>query len=155
VIPLADDVERGGGAPLSLLLAAAAGIAACVALVSGDGVWTTLLLAGCSLWIWVFGRSVEDLLGRVWFGLLALSGGLGGVLIGLAAGMDDRYAAAAATGVAFEVVATHGVRFRGAHVLCLSPVPYFAGLVMTPAWLWVLLGGVLVIVLGAAGAYGG
>ena len=155
MIPLADDVERDGGAPLSLALAAAGGVATLVALVRGDGVVTALLIAACALWTWVFGRSVEARIGRVWFLLLALAGGAGGVMLGLAAGMDDRYAAAAATGIAFEVVVAHRLRFREARILCLSPVPYFAGLVMTPAWLWALGGGALTIALGGAGAYRG
>lgn len=155
MIPLADDVERGGGAPLSLALGAAGGIAALVALVRGDGLVTALLLGACALWTWVFGRSVEDRIGRLWFAALALVGGAGGVMLGLAAGIDDRLAAAAATGVAFEVVVAHRLRFREARILCLSPVPYFAGLVMTPAWLWAVGGAVVAIVLGSAGAYGG
>ena len=155
MIPLADDVERQGGAPLSLALSAAGAVAALVALVRGDGLLTTSLLAACALWTWVFGRSVEERIGRTWFGLLALAGGAGGVMIGLSAGMDDRLAAAAATGVAFEVVVAHRLRFREARILCLSPVPYFASLVATPAWLWALGGAVLAIALGGAGAYGG
>jgi len=155
VIPLADDVERSRRPLLSLVLWIASGVAALIALIGGDGVWTALLLLACGLWIWVFGRSVEDRIGHFWLALLAIAGGGGAALLGIAAGMDGRYAAAAATGVAFEVVTAHRLRFREARVLCLSPVPYYAGLVMTPAWLWALVGGVIVLALAAAGAYGG
>ena len=155
MIPLADDVERSRGPLLSLLLSAAAGGAALLAALHGDGLWTILLLLLCALWIWIFGRSVEDRVGHIWFGLLAALGGTGAVMIGLAAGMDSRHAAAAAAGVAFEVVTFHVVRFRDARILCISPVPYFAGLVMTPAWLWALTGAVLATALSFAGALGG
>ncbi len=155
MIPLADDVERSRRPLISLALWIACGLAALAALLSGDGAWTALLLLACGLWIWIFGRSVEDRIGHWWLALLAIAGGGGAALLGIAAGMDDRYAAAAATGVAFEVVTSHRIRFPEARVLCLSPVPYYAGLVMTPAWLWALIGAAIVLLLGAAGAYGG
>ncbi len=155
MIPLADDVSRTRTPLVTLVTWVAADVAALVALLSGEGAWTALLLLACGLWIWVFGRSVEDRIGPLWLGLLGLAGGAGAAMLGIAAGMDDRLAAAAATGIAFEVVAAHRIRFPQARILSLSLVPYYAGLVMTPAWLWVLLGASLGVALGAAGAFGG
>ena len=155
MIPLADDVPRTRTPVVTLALSAACVVAALVALLAGDGIWTALLLAASALWIWIFGRSVEDRIGPVWFALLALFGGAGGAMIGIAAGMDDRYAAAAATGVALEVVAAYLIRFRSARILCLLPLPPVAGLVETPPWPWALVGAAIVVLLGAAGAYGG
>lgn len=155
MIPLADDVQRTRVPAVTFVTWVAADVAALIALLNGEGPWTALLLLGCGLWIWVFGRSVEDRIGPVWLGLLSLAGGAGAAMIGIAAGMDDRYAAAAATGIAFEVVAAHRVRFRDARVLSVSLVPYYAGLVLTPAWIWVLVGGAAAILLATAGAFGG
>ncbi len=155
MIPLADDVARSRRPLVTLAMWIAANAAALIALLAGDGPWTALLLLCCGLWTWIFGRSVEDRIGHLWLALLALTGGTGGVLLGVAAGMDDRYAVAAATAVAGEVIAAHRLRFREARVLCLSAVPYYAGLVMTPAWLWVLAGAAITTALAAAGAFGG
>ena len=154
MIPLADDVQRTRKPVVTLVLSVAAAGAALAALFAGDGIWTVLLLAACALWIWVFGRSVEDAIGPVWFVLLALVGGAGAVMIGIAAGMDGRYAAAAASGVALEVVVAHLLRFRDVRILCLVPVPVVARIVETPAWPWALTGAALLVLLGAAGAYG-
>lgn len=155
MIPLADDLPRSRPARVTLLTWLAADVAALISLLRGDGLATTALLLVCGLWIWIFGRSVEDRIGPLWLSALVLFGGAGAVLLGIASGMESRYAAAAATGVAFEIVIAHRARFRRARVLCLSPVPYYAGLLMTPAWVWALAGGVLAALLAFAGAYGG
>ena len=63
-------------------------------------------------------------------------GGGGAALLAIASDAGEVWAAWAALGVAFELVAAHLLRFRGARILCLCLVPYYAGFVMTPAWVW-------------------
>ena len=60
--------------------------------------------------------------------------------IAIAADASEVWPSWAALGVAFEFVAAHLLRFRGAHILCLCLVPYYAGMVMTTAWVWALAG---------------
>jgi membrane associated rhomboid family serine protease len=155
VLPLRDDLERPRFPALALVVASAAAVAGLAALVTGAGLGTTLLLLADALAIWVFGASVEARLGRVWFVLLALFGGAGVAALALAADQDARLVPAAATGIALELVATHLIRFRGARVTGLVPVPLFAGLAQPPAWVVGAGWGALALGLVALGALGG
>jgi hypothetical protein len=158
VIPLRDDTERERAPVLAGLLALVAGLAALVALVTGAGGWTALLLGLDAGALWVFGAGVEGAVGRGWLLVGALFGGLGAAAIALVAGADETVAAlgaAAATGAAFETVATHLLRLPGARILGLALVPLFAGLRELPAAAWAAIWAVLAVVLIALGALGG
>jgi hypothetical protein len=155
VIPLADDLSRTRPPRVTLVAAVLALVAAVAALVDGDGVWTALLIALCAAWIWIFGRSVEDAAGSPLTLGMVLMGGGGGALLAIASDAGEVWGAWAALGVAFEIVAAHLLRFRGARILCLCFVPYYAGMVMTPAWVWGLLGAIGGALLIAAGALSG
>ena len=155
MIPLADDLPHTRVPRVTLAATLFALGAALAALIDdGDGLETALLTTLCALWIWVYGRSVEDRAGSLLMLALVLLGGVGATLVAVAADSDEVWASWAALGVAFELVAAHLLRFRRARILCLCLVPYYAGLVMTPAWVWALagaLGAGLLVVAGALG----
>jgi hypothetical protein len=155
VIPLADDLERTRVPRVTFAATLFALVAAVVALFDGDGVLTALLTALCGLWIWVFGRSVEDLLGWPLTLATVLFGGAGAAMIGIAADASEVWSAWAALGIALELTAAHLLRLRGARILCLCLVPYYAGMVMTPAWVWGFVGALGAALLTAAGALAG
>ena len=155
MIPLADDLPRTRAPRVTLAATVLALVAALAALVDGDGLLTALLTALCALWIWVFGRSVEDRAGAPLTLALILLGGCGAALVAIAADANEVWPSWAALGVAFELVAAHLLRFPGARILCLCLVPYYAGMVMTPAWTWALAGALGAAVLVLAGALAG
>ena len=87
--------------------------------------------------------------------LAIVFGGLGGAALALAAGADDRtatVAAAAATGIALELVATHLIRLRGATILSIVLIPWFGSFAAVPAPVWALIWGGLAVLLLALGA---
>jgi hypothetical protein len=155
VIPLRDDTERDRPPTLALLLAVAVAVGALVALVAGAGGWTALLLAVDAVAIWIFGGGVEGAVGRGWMVLAIVFGGAGGAALALAAGADDRTAAvgaAAATGIALELVVTHLIRLRGARILSMVLVPWFGSFSAVPAAIWGLIWAALAVLLLALGA---
>ncbi|MCU0258385.1 MAG: hypothetical protein MUF56_05100 [Solirubrobacteraceae bacterium] len=158
MIPLRDDTERERAPAVAGVLAAAAGLAALVVLVTGAGGWTALLLALNAGALWVFGAGVEGAVGRGWLIVGAVFGGLGAAGLALVAGADETTAAlgaAAATGAAFETVATHLLRLPGARITSLLLVPFFAGLREVPAAAWGAIWAGLAIALIVLGALGG
>ena len=155
MIPLADDLARTRAPRVTLVASLLALAAAFAALIDGDGLDTVLLTALCALWIWVYGRSVEDRAGSLLTLALVIFGGGGAALLALAADAGEVWPSWAALGVALELVAAHLLRFRGVRVLCLCVIPYYAGLVMTPAWVWALAGAIGAGLLVAAGALAG
>ncbi len=155
MIPLRDDTERDRAPTLALLLAVAAAVGAIAVLVTGGGGWTALLLALDAVAIWIYGGGVEGAVGRGWMVLAIAFGGLGGAALALAAGADDRpatVAAAAATGVALELVATHLIRLRGATILSIVLIPWFGSFAAVPAPVWALIWCGLAVLLLALGA---
>lgn len=155
MIPLRDDTERDRAPTLALVLALAAAAGALVVLVTGGGGWTALLLGLNAAAIWVFGSGVEGAVGRAWTVLALVFGGAGGAALALAAGADDRSAtigAAAATGVALELIATHLMRLRGATILSIVLIPWFGSFAAVPAPVWALIWGGLAVLLLALGA---
>lgn len=155
MIPLRDDTERDRAPALALLLAVATALGALAALLAGDGGWTALLLALDAVAIWIYGGGVEGAVGRGWMVLAIVFGGLGGAALALAAGADDRtatVAAAAATGIALELVATHLIRLRGATILSIVLIPWFGSFAAVPAPVWALIWGGLAVLLLALGA---
>lgn len=155
MIPLRDDTDRDRAPVLALLAALAAGLGAVVALAAGAGGWTALLLALDAGAIWIFGAGVEGAVGRVWLLVAIVFGGFGGAALTLAGGAEDRaatIAAAAATGAALELAATHLLRLRGATILSMVLVPWFGGFAAIPAPAWALIWGALAVLLIALGA---
>lgn len=158
MIPLRDDTEHVRRPLLAAALAAACTLAAAVALVAGEGLWTAALLALNAAMLWVFGAGVEGAVGRGWLLMGALFGAAGGAALALAADSGEGAAqvgAAAATGAALETIATHLLRLRGARILGILPVPMFAGLREAPAAAWALVWGGAALVLVALGALEG
>lgn len=154
MIPLRDDTERDRAPTLALLLALATALGALATLLAGAGGWTALLLALDAAAIWIYGGGVEGAVGRGWMVLATVFGGVGGAALALAAGADDRtatVAAAAATGIALELVATHLIRLRGATILSVVLIPWFGSFAAVPAPIWALVWGGLAILLLALG----
>lgn len=154
MFPTTDDIERTRipAATLALVAAGLAGVAA--ALLTGDG-WTALALLACALFTWVFGATEEDALGAPAFLLVVLVGAAAGAGVALALGEGARSGPLAGVGAVTAVIAVHLVRFRGARVLSLVLVPFFAGLAEVRAWVWALVWPVLVAALAALGAFEG
>ncbi len=151
MIPLTDDIERVRIPVVTLALAAAAVAGACVELVRGAG-WTALALLACAVFTWVFAASEEDRLGVPLFLVVVLAGAAAGV--GLAALVGDvATGALAAVGAVSAIVLVHVVRFRGARVMSMVLIPFYAGFVAVHAWIWALAWPALVAGLAVLGAF--
>ncbi len=151
MFPVTDDIERVRTPVVTLLLTAAAIAGACVELLRGAG-WTALALLVCALFAWVFGATEEDRLGVPLF-LVVVTAGVA-VGVGVAAALGDAPAGVlGAVGVVSAMVLVHVVRFRGARVLSLVLIPFFAGFVAVRAWIWALTWPALVAGLAVLGAF--
>jgi membrane associated rhomboid family serine protease len=150
VFPTTDDIDRVRIPVVTLALVAAAIAAACVELVGGHG-WAALALLVCALFGWVFGASEEDRLGALAFVALALAGAAAGA--GAAAALSAAPAPLVAVGIVSAMIVVHLVRFRGARVLSLVLIPFFAGFVAVRAWIWALAWPALIAGLALLGAF--
>ena len=151
MFPVTDDIERVRTPLVTLLLTAAAIAGACVELLRAAG-WTALALLVCALFAWVFGATEEDRLGVPLFLVVVVAGGAAGA--GVAAALGDAPAGVlGAVGVVSAMVLVHVVRFRGARVLSLVLIPFFAGFVAVRAWIWALTWPALVAGLAVLGAF--
>ena len=156
MLPTTDHLERTRTPILTLTLCAAGLGAAVAALLNGDG-WTSLALLLCAVFLWVFGASLEETLGAALFLLVLVCGG--GMGLGLLLITDGARGLQAIAGMAVGAtslcVVVHLLRFRGAPILSLVLVPFFAGLAEIPAWIWALIWVACVTALAALGAFGG
>ena len=152
MIPATDDIERVRIPVVTLALVAAALAGAVAELVRGAG-WTALALACCALFAWVFGATEEDRLGVARFLVLVALGAVAGVGVALGAG-GAATATLGAVGAVSAMVLVHVVRFRGARVLSVVLIPFYASLVAVRAWIWALVWPVLVAGLALLGAFG-
>ena len=117
MIPLKDDIPARRFPVVTLTLIAAALAAAAL----GADPWP-LVLGGAFLWL--FGPSVEDAMGRLRFVLFVALGG------GAAAALDP---AAAGAGVVAAVLGGYALLYPRAHVVALSLVPGRMSVVQVPA----------------------
>ena len=114
MIPLKDDIPARRVPLVTFTLIAAAVVAFFVAgdeLGDNAGVWVLVVNA---LFLWLFGPSVEDAMGRVRFVVFVALGG------GAAAALDPSSAAA---GAVAAVLGGYALLYPRAHVVALSLVP--------------------------------
>ncbi len=117
MIPLKDDIPARRFPLVTVTL-----IAAAVAAIVLDADPWPLVLGGAFLWL--FGPSVEDAMGRARFVLFAVLGA------GAAAALDPSSAGA---GVVAAVLGGYALLYPRAHVVALSLVPGFMTVVQVPA----------------------
>ena len=154
MLPVGDDITRPRTPALAPALGAAGAAAALAALITGHG-WSALAFACAGVWASAYGGSVEAVIGRALFALIAVAGASVGAIAGVASTTGDtRILAAAAAGTTTAIVAAHLLTHRGARILTLQLLPPFTGIVAVPAWAWALAWGAIVAALGAFGAFG-
>lgn len=105
------------------------------------GGWLHLL--GNMLFLFVFGRSIEDRFGHLKFLLIYLLGGLGGALLHIVLNAGSRIPTIGASGAIAGVLGAYFVSFPGARITTLIPILFFFWRVELPALLllgyWFLL----------------
>jgi len=117
VIPWGDDIPVRRFPVVTVTLIAAAVAAALL----GADLWP-LVLGG--VFLWLFGPSVEDAMGRAWFVAFAALGG------GAAAALDP---SAAGAGVVAAVLGGYVLLYPRAHVVTLTLVPGWMTVTRVPA----------------------
>jgi membrane associated rhomboid family serine protease len=117
-------------------------------------------VAGNAWFLWVFGRSVEDRVGSMFFGLLYVVAGVAAALIQIAVEPDSRVPMIGASGAISGVLGAYFLLLPSAWVVTL--VPWLVPIVPLPAvvflLLWFLLqmsNGMGSLLDGAGGAGGG
>lgn len=105
------------------------------------GGWLHLL--GNMLFLFVFGRSVEDFFGHLRFLFLYLLGGLAGSLVHIVLGPGSTVPTIGASGAVAAVLGAYFVRFPRARITTVVPILFFFWTVRLPAVLilgyWFLL----------------
>lgn len=129
-------------APSSLATASVEGLAAPLFIAMFlHGGWLHLL--GNMLFLFVFGRSIEDFFGHFRFLLLYLVGGLAGTLVHIALNPDSTVPTIGASGAVAAVLGAYFVRFPHARITTLVPILFFFWTIRLPAVLilgyWFLL----------------
>ncbi len=117
MIPLKDDIPARRFPVITVMLIAAA----VVAVVLGADFWPLVVGGG---FLWLFGPSVEDSMGRLRFILFVALGA------GAAAAIDPE---AAGGGVVAAVLGGYALLYPRAHVVALSLVPGWMTVVQLPA----------------------
>jgi membrane associated rhomboid family serine protease len=117
-------------------------------------------LVGNMIYLWIFGNNIEDRLGRLWFVLFYLVGGVAAVLAQVLIDPSSEVPMVGASGAISAVLGAYLVLFPGARILSLIFLGFFYQLIEIPAVIvlgfWFLLQLVDGIAsLGVAGAEGG
>jgi membrane associated rhomboid family serine protease len=97
------------------------------------GGWLHLL--GNMLFLFVFGRSIEDRFGHLKFLLVYLLGGLGSALVHIVLNAGSRVPTIGASGAIAAVLGAYFVSFPGARITTLIPLFFFFWTVELPALL--------------------
>jgi membrane associated rhomboid family serine protease len=97
------------------------------------GGWLHLL--GNLLFLFVFGRSIEDRFGHLKFLLIYFLGGLGGALLHILLNADSRVPSIGASGAIAGILGAYFVSFPAARITTLIPVFFFFWTVELPALL--------------------
>ena len=97
------------------------------------GGWLHLL--GNMLFLFVFGRSLEDRFGHLKFLLIYFLGGLGGALLHISLNAGSRVPTIGASGAIAGVLGAYVVSFPGARITTLLPIFFFFWAIELPALL--------------------
>ncbi len=97
------------------------------------GGWLHLL--GNMLFLFVFGRSIEDRFGHLKFLLIYFLGGLGGALLHIVLNAGSRVPTIGASGAIAAVLGAYFVSFPGARITTLIPIFFFFWTIDLPALL--------------------
>jgi membrane associated rhomboid family serine protease len=117
-------------------------------------------LAGNLIYLWIFGNNIEDRLGRLWFVLFYLAGGVAAAAAQIAIDPRSEVPMVGASGAISAVLGAYIILFPGARILSLVFLGFFYQLVEVPAIIVLGLWFVLQLIdgvgsLGLAGAEGG
>ena len=117
-------------------------------------------LVGNLIYLWIFGNNIEDRLGRPWFLLFYLGGGIAAAVAQIAIDPSSEVPMVGASGAISAVLGAYIVLFPGARILSLVFLGFFYQLIEVPAIIilgfWFLLQLIDGIgSLGLAGAEGG
>ncbi len=117
-------------------------------------------IAGNLLYLWIFGNNIEDRLGRAWFIVFYLFGGVAAALAQVAIDPTSAVPMVGASGAVSAVLGAYLVLFPGARILSLVFLGFFYQLINVPAIIVLGLWFVLQLIdgvgsLGLAGAEGG
>src|SRR3989454_6233533 len=97
------------------------------------GGWLHLL--GNMLFLFVFGRSVEDRFGHLKFTLIYFLGGLGGAIVHIFFSAGSRVPSIGASGAIAGVLGAYAASFPGARITTIIPLFFFFWTVEVPALL--------------------
>jgi membrane associated rhomboid family serine protease len=117
-------------------------------------------LGGNLIYLWIFGNNIEDRLGRFWFVLFYLGGGVAAALAQIAIDPNSTVPMIGASGAISAVLGAYLVLFPGARILSLVFLGFFYQLIQVPAIIVLGLWFILQLIdgigsLGLAGAEGG
>jgi rhomboid family protein len=117
-------------------------------------------LVGNMIYLWIFGNNIEDRLGRFWFVLFYLVGGVAAVVAQVLIDPSSEVPMVGASGAISAVLGAYLVLFPGARILSLVFLGFFYQLIEIPAVIVLGFWFVLQLVdgiasLGLAGAEGG
>jgi membrane associated rhomboid family serine protease len=117
-------------------------------------------LVGNMIYLWIFGNNIEDRLGRLWFILFYLVGGVAAVAAQVLIDPSSEVPMVGASGAISAVLGAYLVLFPGARILSLVFLGFFYQLIEIPAIIVLGFWFVLQLVdgiasLGLAGAEGG
>jgi len=117
-------------------------------------------LVGNLIYLWIFGNNIEDRLGRLWFLLFYLGGGIAAAVAQIAIDPSSEVPMVGASGAISAVLGAYIVLFPSARILSLVFLGFFYQLIEVPAIIilgfWFLLQLIDGIgSLGLAGAEGG
>jgi membrane associated rhomboid family serine protease len=100
------------------------------------GGWLHLL--GTMLFLWVFGRNVEDLIGSGRFAGFYIAGGLAAGVIQVVTSPYSRVPTIGASGAIAAVMGAYLLKFPKARIITLIPIFFFITTAEIPAWLMLL-----------------
>jgi membrane associated rhomboid family serine protease len=104
---------------------------------------SVLHLIGNMLYLWIFGKNIEDIMGHVRFLLFYGLCGVAGSLVQVAVGSDSRIPMIGASGAIAGVLGAYLVLFPTARVLTLIFIVFFIRIVKIPALIvlgfWLLI----------------
>lgn len=130
--------------------------------VSGLPAWETVFtsmfmhasilhIAGNMLFLWIFGNTVEDAMGRVRFIVFYLLGGVAALALQVAVGPDTVAPTIGAAGAIAAVLGGYIVLYPRARVLTLVLIIFFFGVIELPAWVMLAIWFAMQAAFGAAG----